>query len=80
MKSLSPNPMGKPPINKSLPEHNFTRPGIRVHRDISANSIGAKTPSQQNAQAQQISNLTNPVTGGVQPQNRIQRYGNDLGA
>jgi hypothetical protein len=80
MKSLSPNSMGVKTQNPSLPEQTFQKRGIRMHRDISAKAIGARTPSEMNAQAQQVARITDPVVGPAVPQDRIARYGSDIGA
>lgn len=51
----------------------FARRGIRLH-DPAAGSIGALTNKQQMTQASQVAQLTDPVTGGELPQDRVERY------
>ena len=78
MASLTPGgPMRNMP--NDLPENGFKRRGIRMH-GVSAKAIGAQTPAQQNEQAQQIARITDPVVGPAVPQDRIARYGPDMGA
>jgi len=60
----------------------FSRKGITVrqHNSIPAAQIGAQTPAEQNEQAQQIARITDPVVGPAVPQDRIARYGPNIGA
>lgn len=72
-----------PPVNRDvkaqLPEHAFKRSGIRLHRNIASNSIGARTPGQQIQDAAKEALRNDPVLDGVVlPQNRIGRY-TDIG-
>lgn len=56
----------------------FKRKGFTMH-PREPGGIG-QTPEQQNDQAQQIARITDPVVGPAVPQDRIARYGSDIGA
>lgn len=71
MVSMRPN---APSVKAQLPEHQFKRSGIRIHRDLSAPAIGGSTPSQQMQQASKIAIQNDPIIEGALPQNRIGRY------
>jgi len=52
----------------------FARRGIKLHGDIDGIGMGNRTQEQQNADLQHVAALTDPVTGGLLPQDRVERY------